>query len=78
MKLYNDLSLLIWLDSLLVKVFSQKWGDVDTCVRAVCTLIDRQDLFDAYRDCDFGTVDFFDSVWNVYYAGRCYLLGSGV
>lgn len=77
MKLYNDLPLLYWLDTLRVKVFSQKWGDVDTCIRAVCSIIDRQDLFDAYRDCYFGSVEFIDSVWNVYYAGRRYLRGSG-
>lgn len=77
MKLYNDLPLSIWLDTFRVKVFSHKWGDVDTCVLAVCTLIDRQDLFDSYRECDFGTVDFIDAVWNVYYAGRRYLRGSG-
>lgn len=77
MKHYNDLPLSYWLDILRVKVFSQKWGDVDSCIRAVCFIIDRQDLFSSYRECDFGTDDFTDSVWNVYYAGVRYLLGSG-
>ena len=77
MKLYNDLPLSYWLDTLRVKVFSHKWGDVDTCVRAVCFILDRQDLFDAYRERDFGTSDFIDSVWDVYYAGVRIFLGSG-
>lgn len=77
MKLYNDHSLSYWLDALLVDIFSHKWGSVDTCIRAVCFIIDRQDLFDSYRDCNFGTSDFIDSVWDVYYAGNRFLSGSG-
>ena len=77
MKLYNDLPLSYWLDTFRVKVFSHKWGGVDTCIRAVCSIINRQDLFDSYRECDFGTSDFIDSVWEVYYAGRRFLSGSG-
>ena len=77
MKLYNDLPLSYWLDTLRVKVFSQKWGDVETCVCAVCFILDRQDLLDAYLECDFGTCDFIDSVWDVYYAGVRFFLGSG-
>ena len=77
MKLYNDLPLSYWLYTLHVDIFCHKWGSVDTCVRAVCSIIDKQDLFDAYRDCDFGSDDFTDSVWNVYYSGIYFLLGSG-
>lgn len=77
MKFYNDLPLSYWLDTLHSDIFLHKWGGVDTCIRAVCYIIDRQDLFYAYRDCDFGTDDFIDSVWTVYYAGVRFFLGSG-
>lgn len=77
MKLYNDLPLSYWLDALLVDIFSHEWDDVDTCICAVCSIIDRQDLFDAYRDCDFGSSDFIASVWDVYYTGCRFLPGSG-
>ena len=77
MKLYNDLPLSYWLDALRFDTFSHEWDDVDTCIRAVCSILDRQDLFDAYRDCDFGSSDFIDSVWDVYYTGCRFFLGSG-
>lgn len=77
MKLYNDLPLSYWLDSLRIDIFSHKWGSVDTCIRAVCSIIDRQDLYDSYRDCNFGTNDFWDIIWDVYYAGDRFLWGSG-
>lgn len=77
MKFYNDLPLSYWLDDLLFDTYSHNWGGVDICIRAVCYIIDRQDLFDSYRECDVGTSDFIDSVWDVYYAGCYFLWGSG-
>ena len=78
MKLYNDLPLSFWVDDLRVNLFSHKWGSVDTSVRAICFIIDRQDLFDSYRECDFGASAFDDSILDVYYAGRRFILsGSG-
>ncbi len=75
MKLYNDLPLSYWLDTLRVKVFSHKWGTVTQCIRAICSIIDRPDLLESYFSFDFGTVDYIDSIWNVYYAGRRELEG---